>query len=524
MGLNNLLDGVFAMWPMNNNFGDSLDVYASGGGGVAYPFTHEAGATISVTGKFVPGLAKRFSTGTFNRMKYDDSSSQVFAAGDNDFSVGAWVHSARTANNPYFGKWPSDGVNNSWVFWNVAGTQSHRFTISSDGSATETIVEVANPDTVSGGSFYQLVVAGYDSVTEEIWMSVDAATKVRVAHTGGAFAGGNVELTIGWFATIFGDQEQDEGAYWNIQLSDAKIAAWYAGGTGLRMTEWDATIPEADGSAILTSLVSYFNGFELSGQDRVDLKGGGNTMSEAGVGAPIDQGVGLPAIANTTASVDFSSNPGSLEFLEKVSPVGMGGGTDSFTFCCMLEFDHNATSNIQGIAGRWVEPTDQRQFIFFVHPQPSAFLRLTLNPDGLGPSNVGIFSTEDFTNQGAGTQTRFLVGWYDGDLNTINIQTSNGIVVSAAGPSTIFDSSVPFVVGNVDTGIDEPLIGQIALWGYWRRVLSQPERTFLFNFFGGQTFAALVAADQSSGASTVDIDSYHFYWSKRRLRERQVLL
>jgi hypothetical protein len=518
MAFNGLLDNVVAMWPLNNSFGDSLDVYASGGGGVAYPLTHEAGATISITGFFTPGLAKSFSTGTFNRMKFDDSSGQVFAAGDNDFTIMVWVSSFRGSNNPYLAKWPSDGTNNSWILFNRTTLPGHRFTISSDGSATETIVEILNPDAVGGGSFYQLVIAGYDSVTEEIWMSLDGGAKVRVAHSGGAFAGGNSELTIGWFATLFGDHDQDESAYWNTQLSDAKIQSIWNGGAGLRMTEWDATIPEQDGSNILLDLQSYFNGYEASGQQRVDLHSSSNTMSEAGAGAPIDQGIGLPAIAKTTASVDFSSNDASPEFLEKTSPVGMGGGTDSFTVAAFVEFNHNI-SDIQGIIGRWVNTGDQRQFTLIVEAQPEAFLQFLVTSLGTNASITSARALEDFTAQNpAGNQTRYIVAWYDGDLNTTNIQLSNGIVVTTAGPSTIFNSSSPFHVGNVEVGTDEPLVGQVAFWGYWRRVLTQPERTFLFNFFGGQPYEALVAAD-SSGAGAVD-SSAQWFWSGRRQRRR----
>jgi hypothetical protein len=449
-------------------------------------------------------------------MSYADVVGKVFNPGDNSFTVGCWVKSVNNANNPYLAKWDSTDAtaNRSWLLWNRSG-QGHRLSISSLGVVEETTLTIANP----GPTNWQLVIAGYDAVAEEIFMSLDGAAKVTTAHTGGAFATAAVNLTLGWFQGVsktMGNQDQEETAYWAGRvLSNADCATIWASSAGLRMTEWDATVPEADGSAILTSLVSYFNGFEASGQDRVDLKGGGNTMSEAGAGAPIDQGVGLPAIAKTTASVDFSSNPTGVEFLEKTSPVGMGGGTDSFTIAGFFEFDHNH-GDIQGLMGRWVEPTNQRQFILFVNPQPDAFLRLTLNSDGTGPGNVGVQALEDFTLQNnLGSQTRFVVGWYDGDADTTNIQLSNGIVVSAAGPSTIFDSSVPFQVGVVDIGTDEPLIGQAAFWGYWRRVLNQLERTFLFNFFGGQTFAALVAADTSGGDGAVVAAGYNYYYRTR---------
>ena len=517
MAANGLLDGIVAMWPLNNNIFDSLDVYASGGGGTTFPFSHVAGVTASTgVAKFLPGLAKAFGTSSANRMDFDDSVGQVFAAGDNDFTAMAWVWSFRGSNNPYLGKWPSDGVNNSWVLWNRSASQTHRLTISADGSATETVVEIANPDTTGGGGFWQLVVAGFDSVTQEVWMSLDASAKTRVSHTGGAFAGGNSRLSIGWFATLFGSHNQDESAYWDRQLSDADIAAIWAGGAGLRMTQWDATIPEGDGTGILTDLVSYYNMFDPSGGDRIDSNAGLNDLKEAGAGAPIDQGSGLPAIANTTANVDFSSNPSLVEYLEKVSPVNMGGGTDSFTICGFFEFDPKAASP-QGLIKRWLTTGNQRQFLLTIRAGPSAIWRMHLSLNGA--NIISLDALEDFTTAPTGSSiTRFAIAWYDDSDNKINIQLSDGPVVSGGGPASVFSSTQPFQVGRGDNGAIQPLVGGAAFLGYWRRVLPQKQRTFLYNFFGGRTFAELVAADSGDGPGAVDDAAYNYYWKDRRRR------
>lgn len=516
---NGLLDSVVAMWPMNNNIFDSLDVYASGGGGTTFPFSHVAGVTASVTGKFVPGLAKAFSTSSANRMDFDDSSGQVFAAGDNDFTVMAWVFSSRTTNNPYLAKWPSDASNNSWLLLNVAASQSHQFSCSGDGTlADETIVTIANPDTSGGGSFWQLVVAGFDSGTQEVWISLDGGAKTRVSHTGGAFAGGNSRLSVGWFATLFGSHDQDESAYWDRQLSDSDISTIWNGGTGLRMTEWDATVPEADGTGILTGLVSWYDMFEASGGDRIDLQSGNNNLSETGAGAPIDQGSGLPAIAKTTAHADFSSNPSPVEFLEKTSPVGMNNGAGSFTVCGFFEFDPKE-GDFQGLISRWLAAGNQRQFMLYINSGPSATWQMNVNVDGTGPGTSAAVAAENFTAAPVGNSiTRFAIGWYDGSDNTVNIQLSNGPVVSAAGPASIFTATQAFQVGHTNNVVTQPLVGGTAFVGYWNRVLTQLQRTFLYNFFGGQTFASLVAADAGAGAAGADNAAYNYYWSQRRLR------
>lgn len=493
MANNGLLDNIAGMWPLNNNIFNSLDVVAPPL--TQHPFTHEAGATISGTGKFTPGLAKNFATGTGNRLSYADIAGKFFNPGDNSFSLMAWVKPP-DSNNPYLAKWDSTDAtpNRSWLLWQRTG--NHQFEISSAGVVSETIISIANP----GPTNWQLVICGYDAVNEEIFMSLDGATKITTAHTGGASASAAVNLTIGWFqgtVRVMGNQDQDETAYWAGRvLTDANCAAIWNGNAGLRMTEWDATVPVSDGTGILTGLVSYFNCFEASGGDRIDLHSGDNDVSETGVGAPIDQGTGLSGIANTTNHVDFTSNPGSLEYLQKASPVGMDGGAGSFTVAGFFELRQVAAS-FQGLLSRWLAAGNGRQWNLY-EQTPDRQLAFVVNVDGTVSGTTGLLDPEVFQNA-ATRVVRFVVGWYDGDADTVNIQVSNGAVGSVAGPASVFNSSTPFQIGHTNNATPQPLEGGAAFVGYWNRVLPQLQRTFLYNFFGGQTYAALVAADSGGG-------------------------
>ncbi len=515
MALNGLLDNIAGMWPIDQNIFDVLDVVPL----IQHPIRHEAGATITITGKFTPGLAKNFGTDSANRLSYADIAGKFFNPGDNSFTVMAWVKTP-DANNPYLAKWDSRDAtpNRSWLLWQRQTT--HRFEISELGVVSETQISIANP----GVTNWQLVIAGFDAVNEEIFMSLDGATKITTAHTGGASATAEVNLTMGWFrGTIFimGGHEQDETAYWAGRvLSDADCSTIWAGGAGLRMTQWDATVPVADGTGILTGLKSYYNLFEASGGDRIDLHSGDNDVSETGAGAPIDQGTGLPGVANTTANADLSSNPGSVEYLEKTSPVGMGGGSGSFTVAGFFEFDPKR-GQFQGLISRWLASTDQRQFMLYINDGPSALWQFNANPDGMVGTSVGAVAPENFTSAPVGFSiTRFCVGWYDGDADTTNIQLSDGPIVSMAGPSTVFNSSIGFQIGHTNNFVTQPLVGGAAFVGYWTRVLTQVQRTFLYNFFGGRTYAALVAANGNGGGGGGEEETdYNYYWARRTRQE-----
>lgn len=501
---NGLLDNIRGGWTLDWARGNALDVMGEGGAIPLnkFPFSHVIGQTASISGKFAGGLAKAFGSDIGNRMDYDDSSAQDFAAGDNDFTVMAWVRSNNNFNNPYLAKWPADGTNECWLLWNRASIfEVHRFSISSDGTA-ETTVDIANPDATGGGA-YQLVIGGYDSVTEEAWISVDASAKVRVAHTGGAFTGGNSRLGLGWFGLISGEHDQDECAYWNRQLSDADIATIYAGGAGLRMALWDATTPVEDGSNIKQDLVSYWDHTDPSGGDRIDVHAGINNMSEVGVGAPIDQGTGILGVEKSIAHADMTSNSGSPEFLEKSSPVDTDQGTGSFTVAGFVAFDGTAGSQRQNAMGRWTNVGGQGQF-FVTNTQFSPKVwEFLISRDGTPPTFATVSAVDDgITETGVPTIERFLIAWYDGDLDTINIQSALGVVNTTGGVAVVFSGSTESLkFGNSFNSIDWLLRGGVWSWGYWKRVLTPEERNFLYKRNSGRLYAEFPEIGANGAAS-----------------------
>jgi len=527
MGLNNLLDGVQGGWSLNFDRGNAIDVMGIGGQIPLnkFPFSHVIGQTASITGFFTGGLAKAFGTDIGNRMDYDDSSAQDFAAGDNSFTVMAWVQAIRSQNAPFLAKWPSDNVNDSWRFWNRSTVESYRFSINSTGVGGDAgpngaFVDIANPNTTTTGGF-ELIVAGYDAPAEEIWISRNASAKVRVAHTGGAFAGGNSRLGLGWFGSISGGHDQDECAYWTRQLSDADITNLWASGAGLRMALWDATVPVEDGSLIKQDMVSYWDMTDASGGDRIDVHAGSNNTSEAGAGAPIDQGVGLLGVEKSVAHADMTSNPTSPEFLEKTSPVGIDQGDGSFTVAGWVEFLGNAGQR-QNAIGRWTNVGDQEQFMLTSTAPPNTVWQFAISTDGTPASGFGVTGADDVINEsGVPVMQRFLVAWYDGALDTINVQSMLGVVNTVGGVSTVFAGSTESLKfgQTFNFGANWRLQGGVWSWGYWKRVLTEAERIYLYKRGSGRLYAEFAGPN---GAAQED-HSYHYYWSKRRARERVLI-
>jgi len=524
---NGLLDNIQGAWSFNFAAGNALDVAGDGGSGTAnlYPFSHEAGATIGIGGFFVGGLAKGWGSDVANRMSFVDDVAMLFGPGDNSFTVGAWVRANRAANAPYLAKWDSTDAtpNRSWLLWNRAGGfNAHRFSISSLGVIEETVIDINNPDATGSGP-WQLVIAGYDSINEEIFMSLDGAAKITVAHTGGARAAAAVNLTPGWFqgtSHIGGSHDQDETFYWAGRvLTDGDCALIWNSGVGTRLSEWDTTVPtdHEDGSAIETGLVSYWDCTEASGETRVDSKGS-NDMTEGGVGAPIDQGSGIQGVTASVLHADMSSNPGSLEFLEKASPVLSRSGPDSFTVAGFVTFDATAGSQRQTALSQWTNVGDQESFMCTLTQFNPKAWNAAISTDGTPAASTGVTdATDTYSLSGAPQVQRFLCYWYDGVADTFNLQVGNGPVTSVGSVTNVFDASTfPLKLGHAHNfGVEWALQGGCWSWGYWNRVLTQVEKNFIYHKGFGRLFTDLTPTGGFT-ATTYGFITQQLFLNRRR--------
>ena len=239
---------------------------------------------------------------------------------------------------------------------------------------------------------------------------------------------------------------------------------------------------------ILSGLVSYHELSETAGNDRVDSQGS-NDLAEVGPGVPINQAATL--YTNGANSTDFSNNGcGSYqEHLQKTSPTGMSPGSGSFTVGGWVQWTTDSCS--MSFVSRFESSGNDRQFVLWYLLSNNAW-RFDVSSDGLDDFAVN----DDEVFVGSTTLTRFVLAWYNGDDNTINISVNNTAPVSAAGPTAIFSSAAPYEIGNSFIGSNTPLVGKAQGVGYWNRVLTSDERTFLYNSGDGRAFNEF-GADES---------------------------
>jgi hypothetical protein len=82
----------------------------------------------------------------------------------------------------------------------------------------------------------------------------------------------------------------------------------------------------------------------------------------------------------------------------------------------------------------------------------------------------------------------FVVAWHDPAANTINIQVNNGTANSASHSAGVFDGTSAFTIGAKDnaTLFMDGLIDEV---GFWKRLLTADEKTFLYNSGNGRAYA-----------------------------------
>lgn len=79
----------------------------------------------------------------------------------------------------------------------------------------------------------------------------------------------------------------------------------------------------------------------------------------------------------------------------------------------------------------------------------------------------------------------FVVVWHDASANTINIQIDDDTADSLAHSTGVFDGTAPFRIGVSDSDFFD---GRSASVGFWKRILTSSEKTFMHNSGFGRRY------------------------------------
>ena len=215
-------------------------------------------------------------------------------------------------------------------------------------------------------------------------------------------------------------------------------------------------------SGLLTNLQGYWTLDEASGT-RADSSGNGNSLTDVNT---VTQAAGkLSYAAQFTAA--------NLERLTINDNTSLSMGDIDFTLCCWVYFD---TLPVAGLISKWNGTGDEYTLYY------DGVSRIKFGVDGGGgPVQVAA----DALGSPSTSTWYFVCAWHDSIANTINIQVNNGTINTAAHSAGVQDSNSVFRLGEIS---DNYLNGRLDGVGVWKRVLTQSERAYLYNYGSGNDY------------------------------------
>lgn len=237
-----------------------------------------------------------------------------------------------------------------------------------------------------------------------------------------------------------------------------------------------STVPIMPPYSLTTNLISFWTLDEASGT-RADSLGNITLADNNTVGS-------APGKIDIAAAFVAASN----EALSHVDDAPSSTGNIDFTFAGWFSL-----ATVPGadsfLISKWVPGTNNREYAIYYNSVVSR-MSFGVSSDGTLPAFGGVNDTTALTLN----TWYYLVAWHDATANTLNIQMNNGTVNSSSWSAGVFDSVSPFVMGSREVG-QLPWNGLSDEWGFWKRVLTADERTWLYNSGSGCTYISYFPCD-----------------------------
>lgn len=173
------------------------------------------------------------------------------------------------------------------------------------------------------------------------------------------------------------------------------------------------------------------------------------------------------------------------EYLSVSDNPHVSVGNIDFTFTLWTYLDSKPAGDM-GIIVKWASggaAADAEYAI--IYKNATLRFRFTVG-DG---TNV---TTVDAADPGEPTTGRwyFIACWHDATADTTNIQVDNGRFSSASHTTGVKNGTATLTIGRDSDTAANYFDGRVTLVGLWKRLLSQQERTDLYNFGRGNRLIA----------------------------------
>ena len=196
------------------------------------------------------------------------------------------------------------------------------------------------------------------------------------------------------------------------------------------------------------------------------------------------------------------------EYLSIAADAGLKVGDVDFTCCGWIYIEAVGTTSGRFIVGQWgnAGTTNDAWYVNFRdHPSDGDDFSSYISTDS--GTLVGF---DDGGGHAAATWF-FLVLWFDATANTWNMTVNDSTTSSAATGSNAPSTSTTAFTFGAHSGPGAYYDGRLDQWGFWKRVLTSEEKTFLYNSGNGRTYTDINPYKRRSPSKGAVVGSAQMY-------------
>ncbi len=239
--------------------------------------------------------------------------------------------------------------------------------------------------------------------------------------------------------------------------------------------------------SVITSLVAYWALDEASG----------NASDAHGSATLTDNGSRGTRTGLVSGARDFAGTGAAFSRTDDAA-LSLGADT-AFSFAGWALTDVDATNRVILAKGGSSGPGTGSAYYLYQSNTGGAF-SLTV---GNGSSSATVSDTSAFAFLNPPYNVwHFVAVWHDPATDVLGMQIDNGTPITAAWSGGTQDEAGNFTFGyepnwllQWDGGLDE--------WGFWKKVLTSDERTWLYNSGNGRSYADIVAENAPASPARI---------------------
>ena len=236
--------------------------------------------------------------------------------------------------------------------------------------------------------------------------------------------------------------------------------------------------------AVIDQLVAYWPLDEASG-NAIDAHGNNDLADTNTVGS---------ATGKVSGARDFEESAN--EYFTIDDNTDLSTGDIDFTFQAWVNLE--SKTDHREICGKWANPSFEYNLRYVQSSDRFQFV-VGAGGDSVLANTLGSPSAATWYH---------IIAWYDATANQIGIAINDGAADTASFSGGAPDGTSPFWLGNA---FNRPFDGLIDEVGFWKKVLTSTERTWLYNSGNGRSYADIVA--EAGGGEMPFMNHYWQRWA-----------